>query len=404
MAVNLPPLGKLLPVAGFRWGVAEANLRYTNRLDLAVLACDQKTTTGGVYTQNRFKAAPVLVAEANDGYVRGLVVNVGSANAATGSRGLEDARASCRLVAQELGCDESEVLPFSTGVIGEFLPMDKIAAGIKTAVKDLANAGWEQAARAIMTTDTQPKGYSNTFDLNGVAITTTGIFKGAGMIRPDMATMLAFQATDAAFTPEVAKRLAFDLAERSFNRLTVDGDTSTNDAFVVMGSGLASNEPIDDVHSDGYQVLLKGMLVVAEKMAELMVRDAEGASKFIEVIVEEGRTESECLEVAYTIAHSPLVKTAFFASDPNWGRICMAIGRSGIEDLDQAAVSLFFDDVQIVGNGLMVDSYEEERAAEIMAKDEFRVIVRLGRGNAAAKVMTSDFSYDYVKINAEYRT
>ena len=404
MAVNLPPLGKLLPVAGFRWGVAEANLRYTNRLDLAVLACDQKTITGGVYTQNRFKAAPVLVAEENDGYVRGLVVNVGSANAATGSRGLEDARASCRLVAQELGCDESEVLPFSTGVIGEFLPMDKVAAGIETALKDLSSDRWEHAARAIMTTDTQPKGYSNTFDLNGVAITTTGIFKGAGMIRPDMATMLAFQATDAAFTPEVAKRLAFDLAERSFNRLTVDGDTSTNDAFVVMGSGLASNEPIDDVDSDGYQFLLKGMLVVAEKMAELMVRDAEGASKFIEVIVEEGRTEAECLEVAYTIAHSPLVKTAFFASDPNWGRICMAIGRSGIEDLDQAAVSLFFDDVQIVGNGLMVDSYEEERAAEIMAKDEFRVIVRLGRGNAQAKVMTSDFSYDYVKINAEYRT
>lgn len=404
MAVNLPPLGKLLPVAGFRWGVAEANLRYTNRLDLAVLACDQESVTGGVYTQNRFKAAPVLVAEENDGYVRGLVVNVGSANAATGSRGLEDARASCRLVAQEIGCDESEVLPFSTGVIGEFLPMDKVAAGIETAAKDLSSDRWEQAARAIMTTDTQPKGYSNTFDLNGVAITTTGIFKGAGMIRPDMATMLAFQATDAAFTPEVAKRLAFDLAERSFNRLTVDGDTSTNDSFVVMGSGLASNELIDDADSDDYRVLLNGMLVVAEKMAELMVRDAEGASKFIEVIVEEGRTESECLDVAYTIAHSPLVKTAFFASDPNWGRICMAIGRSGIEDLDQAAVSLFFDDLQIVGNGLMVDSYEEERAAEIMAKDEFRVIVRLGRGKAAAKVMTSDFSYDYVKINAEYRT
>lgn len=404
MAVNLPPLGKLLPVAGFRWGVAEANLRYTNRLDLAVLACDQKTITGGVYTQNRFKAAPVLVAEENDGYVRGLVVNVGSANAATGSRGLEDARASCRLVAHKLGCDASEVLPFSTGVIGEFLPMDKVAAGIETAVKDLSTDGWEQAARAIMTTDTQPKGYSNTFDLNGVEITTTGIFKGAGMIRPDMATMLAFQATDAAFTPEIAKRLAFDLAEGSFNRLTVDGDTSTNDSFVVMGSGLAANDPIDDVHSEGYQVLLNGMLVVAEKMAELMVRDAEGATKFIEVIVEEGRTESECLEVAYTIAHSPLVKTAFFASDPNWGRICMAIGRSGIEDLDQAAVSVFFDDVQIVENGLMAESYEETRAAEVMVRDEFRVLVRLGRGNAAAKVMTSDFSYDYVKVNAEYRT
>ena len=404
MAVNLPPLGKLLPVAGFRWGVAEANLRYTNRLDLAVLACDQKTITGGVYTQNRFKAAPVLVAEENDGYVRGLVVNVGSANAATGSRGLEDARTSCRLVAHELGCDESEVLPFSTGVIGEFLPMDKVTAGIETAVNDLSTDGWEQAARAIMTTDTQPKGYSNTFDLNGVEITTTGIFKGAGMIRPDMATMLAFQATDAAFTPEIAKRLAFDLAEGSFNRLTVDGDTSTNDSFVVMGSGLAANDPIDDVHSEGYQVLLNGMLVVAERMAELMVRDAEGATKFIEVIVEEGRTESECLEVAYTIAHSPLVKTAFFASDPNWGRICMAIGRSGIEDLDQAAVSVFFDDVQIVENGLMAESYEETRAAEVMARDEFRVLVRLGRGNAAAKVMTSDFSYDYVKVNAEYRT
>ena len=404
MAVNLPPLGRLLPVAGFRWGAAEANLRYTNRLDLAVLACDEKSVAGGVYTQNRFKAPPVLVAEENDGYVRGLVVNVGSANAATGSRGLEDARVSCRLVADELGCDEPEILPFSTGVIGEFLPMDKVAVGIETAVRDLSNDGWERAARAIMTTDTQPKGYSNTFALNGVEITTTGIFKGAGMIRPDMATMLAFQATDAAFTPEIAKRLAYDLAERSFNRLTVDGDTSTNDSFVVIGSGLASNELIDDVDSDSYQTLLNGMLVVTEKMAELMVRDAEGATKFIEVVVEEGRTESECLEVAFTIAHSPLVKTAFFASDPNWGRICMAIGRSGVQDLDQNAVSLFLDDVQIVEDGLMVDSYKEERAAEVMANDEFRVLVRLGRGNAQAKVLTSDFSYDYVKINAEYRT
>lgn len=404
MPVNLPSIGPLLPVDGFRWGVAEANIKYTNRLDLAVLACDEGSVAGGVYTQNHFKAPPVVVAEENDGHIRALVVNSGNANAATGQKGLDDARTSCHLVAHELGCHASKVLPFSTGVIGEFLPMDKLAKGINSAIKDLKHEGWEPAARAIMTTDTQPKGHSHTFDVNGCRITTTGIVKGCGMMRPDMATMLAFQATDALFDPETAKRLAFDLAERSFNRLTVDGDTSTNDSFVVMGSGKASGEIIRHVDGDSYQVLFEGLLVVTQKLAELMVRDAEGATKLVSVEVEEGRTEAECLDVAYTIAHSPLVKTALFAGDPNWGRICMSIGNAGVENLNQGLVSLFLNDVQVVENGIVADTYEESRAADVMANDEFRVLVRLGRGTASARVLTSDLSYDYVKINAEYRT
>jgi len=404
MPVNLPPLGKLERVPGFRWGSSEAEIRYTGRTDLAVMACVEGTVVGGVYTKNRFTAAPVLVCKEHKGPLRGVVVNSGNANAATGQRGLDDAGESCRLLASQLGCKPDEVLPFSTGVIGEFLPMEQVAQGIEKAVSELSDDGWEAAAQAIMTTDTQPKGFSHSFEVQGKRVTTTGIVKGAGMIRPDMATMLAFQATDACMSEPVANQLVQDLTARSFNRLTVDGDTSTNDSYIVAASGLANHSVITETNSDSYRELLDGMSVVARKLAEFTVRDAEGATKFVTITVKGGRTEEECLAVAFTIAHSPLVKTALFAGDPNWGRFCMAIGRSAIDDLNPDLVSLWLDEVQIAKNGLVADSYVETDAAEVMAKDEFEVIADLGRGRATAQVLTSDFSYEYVKINAEYRT
>ncbi len=389
---------------GFRWGSSVAEIRYTGRTDLAVMACVEGTVVGGVYTKNRFTAAPVLVCKEHKGPLRGVVVNSGNANAATGQRGLDDARESCRLLASQLGCKPDEVLPFSTGVIGEFLPMKQVAQGIEKAASDLADDGWEAVARAIMTTDTQPKGFSHSFAVQGERVTTTGIVKGAGMIRPDMATMLAFQATDACISEPVANQLVQDLTACSFNRLTVDGDTSTNDSYIVAASGLANHTVITDTNSDSYRELLDGMSVVARKLAEFTVRDAEGATKFVTITVKGGRTETECLAVAFTIAHSPLVKTALFAGDPNWGRFCMAIGRSAIDDLNPDLVSLWLNEVQIAKNGLVADSYVETDAAEVMAKDEFEVIADLGRGQATAQVLTSDFSYEYVKINAEYRT
>ena len=404
MPVNLPALKKLHAVPGFSWGVAEAGIRYKGRKDLAVLSCEEGTVAGGVYTQNRFKAAPVLVAEENTGSIRGVVVNSGNANAATGNQGLVDARTTCNLVAQHLACDANEILPFSTGVIGEFLPMNRFSKGIELAVENLKPGGWEQAAHAILTTDTQAKGYSHQFVINGKLVTTTGIVKGAGMIRPDMATMLAFQGTDACVSASVARQLVVDLSSRSFNRLTVDGDTSTNDAFVLMASNLASHKSIEDVRTQDYERLRDGLFVVTQKLAEFMVRDAEGATKFVNIKVTGGRTEEECLTVAFTIAHSPLVKTALFAGDPNWGRFCMAIGRAGIEDLDPNKVSLYLDSVQIAEDGLVARSYKEDEAAAVMAKDEFQVTADLKRGEATATVLTSDLSYDYVKINAEYRT
>ena len=404
MAVNLPPIPNLLPVAGFEWGTAAAGIRYVGRDDIAVLVCSPDSVAGGVYTQNRFKAAPVIVAQENEGNVRALLVNSGNANAATGKRGLRDAKRSCQQVATQLGCQADEVLPFSTGVIGEFLPMDKLQLGIEKGLQNRSQDSWVAAARAIMTTDTQPKGYSHTFDIRGQKVTTTGIAKGSGMIRPDMATMLAFQATDARFSGAVAKQLAQDLTEVSFNRITVDGDTSTNDAFVVLGSGMVDHERIEDPTSSDYRLLRDGMAEVTTKLAEYLVRDAEGATKFVTIQVNQGRSERECLQVAYTIAHSPLVKTALFAGDPNWGRFCMAIGRAGISDLNPDLVSLYLDDVQIAREGLVAETYSEALAAQVMAQDEFLVKVNLARGEASASVLTSDFSYDYVKINAEYRT
>ncbi|MDE0451939.1 MAG: bifunctional glutamate N-acetyltransferase/amino-acid acetyltransferase ArgJ [Gammaproteobacteria bacterium] len=398
MAVNLPPAGELSAVPGIRIGTAAAGIKYREREDLALFAFGEGSTVGGVFTRNSFRAAPVTLAAERLGAARGFVVNSGNANAATGERGLADARSSCVLAAEVLGCDANEVLPFSTGVIGEFLPMDRVADGIGRAAEALSEDAWLPAARAIMTTDTQPKGVSGRFEIGGSQVTATGIVKGSGMIRPDMATLLAFLGTDASLSADAVQALARDLGDRSFNRLTIDGDTSTNDSFVVVATGRAG---VGDEH---YDALLAAFTPLVVDLAERTVRDGEGATKFVTVSAEGGASSEECLRVAYTVAHSPLVKTALFAGDPNWGRFCMAIGRAGIEDLDPSGVSLHLDDVCVAEGGLVAASYTEAKGAGVMARDEFTVRIDLGRGTCAETVWTSDLSYEYVKINAEYRT
>lgn len=402
MAVNLPPMGDLTPIDGIVLGAAEAGIRYHDRLDLAVILLEPGSVVGGVFTRNAFCAAPVVVARERLGGARALVVNSGNANAATGARGLADARATCAHLAARSGFREQEVLPFSTGVIGEFLDMDAMRGGIDAAVANARPDGWADAARAIMTTDTAPKGVSVRGTVDGRTVRATGMVKGSGMIRPDMATMLAFLGTDAALTASAVNNLARDLAERSFNRLTIDGDTSTNDAFVVMGTGRAGGDPISGA-GKAYDELLDVLTPLVVELAERTVRDGEGATKFVTIRVEQGASPAECLQVAYTIAHSPLVKTALFAGDPNWGRFCMAIGRS-VPSLEPDAVDLYLDDVQVASGGLVADTYTEEAGAGVMARDEFTVRVVLGRGTASETVWTSDLSYEYVRINAEYRS
>ena len=403
MAVNLPPVGKLLPIDGIDIGAAAAGVKYQDRLDLAVVLLVPGSVCGAVFTLNAFQAAPVVVARQRVASARALLVNSGNANAATGQRGLADARASCAHLAARAGLDENAVLPFSTGVIGEFLNMDAMRTGIDAAFAAARPNGWEDAARAIMTTDTAPKAVSVEAQLGDTPIRATGMVKGSGMIRPDMATMLAFLGTDAAVSATAAQRLALDLAERSLNRVTIDGDTSTNDAFVVMATGRAGNDPVEPA-SQAYEQLLQALTPLAVELAQRTARDGEGATKFVTVRVEEGGSAEECRLVAYAIANSPLVKTALFAGDPNWGRFCMAIGRAGVHALQPETVSLYLDDVCVAKAGLVVESYTEEAGAEVMAKDEFTVRVLLGRGSAVETVWTSDFSYDYVRINAEYRT
>ncbi len=404
MAVNLPPMGELLPIDGIALGSAAAGVKYADRLDLAVMLLGAGGVTGGVFTKSAFRAAPVLLAEQRVGAARALLVNSGNANAATGERGLVDARVACAHLAARVDLPEESVLPFSTGVIGEFLDQDVMRRGIDAALAAATPDGWADAAQAIMTTDTVPKAVSAKFDLGGREVRATGMVKGSGMIRPDMATMLAFLGTDAAMSAAVAGALARDLAERSFNRVTVDGDTSTNDSFAVMASGRAGNSAVEDAGGDAYRELLEGLTPLVVELAQRTARDGEGATKFVTVRVEEGATPAECLAVAYTIAHSPLVKTAIFAGDPNWGRFCMAIGRAEVADLDPAAVGLYLDDVCVARNGLMADEYTEAAGAAVMARDEFTVRVVLGRGDAAETIWTSDLSYEYVRINAEYRT
>ena len=403
VSVNLPPLGELLSIDGIELGSTAAGIRYQGRDDLAVIVLDAGSVVGGVFTTSAYRAAPVIVASERLGKARALVINSGNANAATGERGLDDARASTAHLAAKLGVAENEVLPFSTGVIGEFLNMDAMRQGIDAALDARSPDNWEAAARAIMTTDTAPKAVSVEGRVQGAPIRATGMVKGSGMIRPDMATMLAFLGTDATLSPSAANQLARDLAERSFNRLTIDGDTSTNDSFVIMATGRAG-PPIEAPQSDAYAELRELLTPLVVELAERTVRDGEGATKFVTITVEGGRTAAECLEVGYTIAHSPLAKTAIFAGDPNWGRFCMAIGRANIENLDPDRVNLDLDDVPVARNGLVADDYVEEQAAAVMAQDEFTVHVHLGRGQATETIWTSDLSYEYVRINAEYRS
>ena len=390
-----------------RLATARAGVRQRHRDDLAIVELAPEAVVAGVFTQNAFRAPPVILAEERirSGGVRALLINSGNANAATGTAGRQDAAALCEHVAQCLGPEFSgeSVLPFSTGVIGERLPVEAMRSAIGLAVPRLSPAGWADAARAIMTTDTEPKGESARIAIDGRPVTITGIAKGSGMIRPDMATMLAFLCCDAAVAGPVLKEVTGQVANRTFNRVTVDGDTSTNDSFVVCATGQAGNAEIAGF-GPACEALKGGLLAVAGALAERLVRDGEGATRFVAVRVRGGATEAECLKVAYTVAESPLIKTALFAGDPNWGRFCMAIGRAGIPGLDPGAVSLALDDVVVARAGLVADGYDEAAAAAVMARPEYSIDIDLGRGACRETVWTTDLSYDYVRINAEYRS
>ena len=409
MPVNLSPpdASELLPVAGLRLGVTEAGVRKANRKDLTVILLDPGCSVAGVFTQNRFCAAPVQVCRehlAQGIDIRAMVINTGNANAGTGADGLARARGTCAALAKILNISPAQVLPFSTGVIMESLPSERIEAGLPAALSNARPDNWMQAAQGIMTTDTVPKAFSKQVMVGGVQVSITGISKGAGMIRPNMATMLGFLATDARIQPDLLRQLALELAEGSFNRVTVDGDTSTNDSFVVIASNKADHPPIDSLHSPEGKALKAALLEVARQLAQAIVRDGEGATKFITVRVQGGKTAAECRQVAYAIAHSPLVKTAFYASDPNLGRILAAVGYAGITDLDQSGIDLYLDDVHVALRGGRNPAYREEDGQRVMKQSEISVRVLLGRGQAEDTVWTCDLSHDYVTVNADYRS
>jgi glutamate N-acetyltransferase/amino-acid N-acetyltransferase len=412
MPVNLtvPNPEALLPVSGVTLGVAEANIRKPGRKDLLVMRLDEGARVAGVFTRNRFCAAPVVVARQHlstldpDKSVRALVVNTGCANAGTGSDGLKHARETCAALAGLLGCASAQVLPFSTGVIMEPLPVDRVVAGLPHCLADLKPANWTQAAQAIMTTDTMPKAASHQFDIGGAKITVTGIAKGAGMIHPNMATMLGYVATDARVSQALVKRAVAYAAQRSFNCITVDGDTSTNDSFMLIASGKAPMAEIVNAESAEYAAFRDAITAVATELAQAIIRDGEGATKFITVRIDGGNTEDECRKVAFAIAHSPLTKTAFFASDPNLGRILAAVGYAGIDDLDADRIDLYLDDVLVAKNGARYAGYQEVDGQRVMKQAEITVRVVLNRGAATATVWTCDLSHDYVSINADYRS
>lgn len=406
MAVNLPPLTELHPVAGIRLGTAMAGIRKRDRRDLVVIECATGTRAAAVFTQNRFCAAPVLVARAHLGATqpRALVINTGYANAGTGEPGMRDAVACCEGLAQRIGVRASEILPFSTGVIGERLPVERVTAGLSSCIATMDERGWADAATGIMTTDTLPKGSSLRSEIGGAVVTVTGIAKGSGMICPNMATMLTFVATDASVGQVALDALVRSAARVSFNRITVDGDTSTNDSCILLATGRAGNPQIERPEGAAYQALSELVTRVFTELAQAVIRDAEGATKFITIEVSGGRNEDECLEVAQTIAHSPLVKTAFFASDPNWGRILAAVGRARIERLDVGSVSIHLNDACIVRGGARAPEYTEAQGRAVMAGTEITLRVDLGAGSAATRLWTSDLSHEYVRINAEYRS
>ncbi len=412
MPVNLtPPLPEqLLPVKGVALGIAEAGIRKPGRKDLLVMVLDESAKIAGVFTQNDFCAAPVTVAREhlarqNPGNpIRALVINTGNANAGTGEDGLTHARATCGALARLLGCGSQQILPFSTGVIMEPLPVEKIVAGLPVAIANLKVDNWFAASQAIMTTDIVPKAMSKQISLDGTAATITGIAKGSGMIHPNMATMLSYIATDADLSQPLLEEIVRYAAENSFNRITVDGDTSTNDAFILISTGRAGNASITDRTSTAFRTVQQAVTEVAMQLAQAIVRDGEGATKFITVRVEGGKTAEECTKAAYAIAHSPLVKTAFFASDPNLGRILAAVGNAGLETLDVNQLQLYLDDVLVAENGGRAHGYREEDGQRVMRQPEITVRAVLNRGHASATIWTCDLSYDYVKINASYRS
>ena len=412
MPVNLkaPDPRNLLPVKGLSLGVAQAGIRKVGRKDLLVMKLEDCARVAGVFTQNRFCAAPVVIARQHlslldpDASIRALVVNTGCANAGTGREGIAAARQTCSELAERMGCSAAQVLPFSTGVIMEPLPVEKIAAGLPACLADAREDNWLSAAEAIMTTDTLPKAASRRAKGGSADVTVTGIAKGAGMIRPNMATMLGFVATDAKLSPAATRALVAHAANRSFNCITVDGDTSTNDSFMLIATGRAGMAEIGDTKSPAYAAVEEAVTAVAAELAQAIIRDGEGATKFITVRVEGGRSEEECRKVAYAVAHSPLVKTAFFASDPNLGRILAAVGYAGIADLAVEKLDLHLDDVLVVKGGGRNPGYREADGARVMKQPEITVRLVLNRGAAAATVWTCDLSHDYVTINAEYRT
>lgn len=413
MSVNLPILlsSQLKPVAGVELGCAEAGIRKKNHKDLLVIKLASTATVAGVFTQNRFCAAPVQICQANlcqindINYhpIRALLINSGNANAGTGTEGLMHAYATCKTLAVLLECMPTQILPFSTGVILERLPVERIQAALASAVANLSTDNWLNAAKTIMTTDTQPKAVSKTVIIDGKLVTITGISKGAGMIKPNMATMLCFLAFDVKMPQHLLKKLVKDAAEQSFNCITIDGDTSTNDAFMLIATG-ASKLHIDRADSIEYQLLKRAILKLSQDLAHQIVRDGEGATKFITVTVENGENLKECRQIAYSISHSPLVKTAFFASDPNLGRILAAIGYAGINNLDIFKLDLYLDDIWVIKNGERHPNYQEMYAQHVMNKNEIKICVKLARGKAKATIWTCDLSYNYIKINTTYRS
>jgi len=395
----------LHPVPGFELGIASAGIKRPGRKDVVVMRCAEGSTVAGVFTLNAFCAAPVILAKQRvQGTVRYLLTNTGNANAGTGEPGMQAAIRSCASLARLAGVDQDSILPFSTGVIGEPLPVEKIETALPAALSDLSEHHWAEAATGIMTTDTLPKGASRQFEHDGVMVTVTGISKGAGMIRPNMATMLGYIATDAKVAQHVLQDLLRDAANKSFNRITIDGDTSTNDCCMLVATGRSGLPEITEASGELFAKLKQAVFEVSMEVAQSIVRDGEGATKFVTVQVNGGKNHQECLDVGYAVAHSPLIKTALFASDPNWGRILAAVGRAGVPELDVSKIDVYLGEVCIASQGGRFSGYTEEQGAAVMAKEEIEIRIELGRGSCSETIWTTDLSHEYVRINAEYRT
>ena len=405
MPVGLGPLPVLHPVPGFRLGIASAGIKRAGRKDVVIMEAAEGASIAGVFTTNAFCAAPVTLTRKHlSSAPRYLLVNTGNANAGTGKPGMQAALSTCEVLADLCGVNSQQVLPFSTGVIGELLPAAKVIEAMPAALADLAEDNWAVAAEGIMTTDTQPKGSSRQIMLAGQTITITGISKGAGMIRPNMATMLGYVATDAKVAQPLLQQIVKAAADLSFNRITIDGDTSTNDSCMLIATGQAEMPEISSAESGEYQHLAEAINAVMLELAQAIVRDGEGATKFVTIQVNGGVNRDECLDVGYAVAHSPLIKTALFASDPNWGRILAAVGYAGVPSLDVEQVDVYLDDVCIARNGSRAEEYREEQGAGVMAQAEITIRIELGRGDYSETLWTTDLSHEYVRINAEYRS